>query len=405
MGFLADGELYIIGRIKDLLIVYGRNHSPDDIEATIKDVTRSRSVAIAVPDADGVETLVAIIELKKTDESDEAAAQRFGAVRRDVTIAISKSHGLSVADLVLVEHGSIPLTTSGKVRRRDCLHRYQHDEFNRLDAHLPPPAPRVVHDVPDVPDSGAGVQAGSGLAQRIRALRQQQHDLLEGMVCAEAATVLGFPTPDYIDPERAFQELGFDSVKINEFVDRLRAATELALSPALAFDYPTPAALAAYLVQQLSGSVELAPTVGATVEPRVRTDEPVAVVGMACRFPGGVDSAAALWDLVAGGTDAVGEFPADRGWNLADLFDPDPDAVGKTYTREGAFVADAAGFDAEFFGISAREAQAMDPQQRLLLEVCWEALETARIDPAALVGSETGVFVGAWSQSYGAGGF
>ncbi len=398
LGFLADGELFIIGRIKDLLIVYGRNHSPDDIEATIKEVTRSRSVAIAVPDADGVETLVAIIELKKMDESEEAAADRIATVRREVTIAISKSHGLSVADLVLVEPGSIPLTTSGKVRRRECLHRYLHDEFTRLDAHIRRPARRVVDD------NGAGVEAGSGLAQRLRALRQQQHDLLEGMVCSEAATVLGYPSPDYIDPERAFQELGFDSVKINEFVDRLKAGTELALSPALAFDYPTPAALATYLGQQLSGSVESAAPVASTVAPRAQTDEPVAVVGMACRFPGGVDSAAALWDLVSGGTDAVGEFPADRGWNLADLFDPDPDAVGKTYTRAGAFVADAAEFDAEFFGISAREAQTMDPQQRLLLEVCWEALETARIDPAGLVRSETGVFVGAWSQAYGAGG-
>ena len=209
------------------------------------------------------------------------------------------------------------------------------------------------------------------------------------------------PAPNDIDPEGAFRDLGFDSVKATELLDRLNTVTELGLPPTLAFDYPTPDELATHLGQLLSGS---ACGGSAPVDARVRTDEPVAVVGMACRFPGGVDSAAALWDLVASGTDAVGEFPADRGWNLADLFDPDPDAVGKTYTRAGGFIADAAGFDAEFFGISAREAQTMDPQQRLLLEVCWEALETARIDPAALVRSETGVFVGAWSQAYGAGG-
>ncbi|OSC33971.1 polyketide synthase, partial [Mycobacterium decipiens] len=123
---------------------------------------------------------------------------------------------------------------------------------------------------------------------------------------------------------------------------------------------------------------------------------------MACRFPGGVVSPASLWDVVSSKTDAVGRFPDDRGWDLGTLFDPNPDAVGKTYTCSGAFLAGAADFDAEFFGISQREAQAMDPQQRVFLELCWEALETAGIDPVGLAGSDTGVFAGAWSQPYGA---
>ena len=131
-GFFSDGELFIIGRIKDLLIVYGRNHSPDDIEATIQEITAGRCAAIAVPDK-GVEKLVAIIELKKRGDSDEEAADRLRGVKREVTSAISKSHGLSVADLVLVSPGSIPITTSGKIRRSQCVELYRQDEFVRLD--------------------------------------------------------------------------------------------------------------------------------------------------------------------------------------------------------------------------------------------------------------------------------
>src|SRR5262249_43865895 len=112
-------------------------------------------------------------------------------------------------------------------------------------------------------------------------------------------------------------------------------------------------------------------------------------------------SADDLWELVIGGVDTMAGFPTDRGWDLAGLFDPDPDATGKTYTRWGAFLRDAAGFDAGFFGISPREALSMDPQQRLLLEVCWEALETAGIDPRSLHGTATGVFAGTWAQPYG----
>ncbi|WP_373143241.1 AMP-binding protein [Mycobacterium marinum] len=134
-GFFYDGELFIIGRIKDLLIVYGRNHSPDDIEATIQEVTPGRCAAIAVPGRGaGAEKLVAIIELKKRGDSDEDATDSLNVVKREVISAISKSHGLSVADLVLVSPGSIPITTSGKVRRAQCVELYRQDEFTRLDA-------------------------------------------------------------------------------------------------------------------------------------------------------------------------------------------------------------------------------------------------------------------------------
>ncbi len=132
-GFFSEGELFIIGRIKDLLIVYGRNHSPDDIEATIQEITAGRCAAIAVPDK-GVEKLVAIIEMKKRGDSEEEAVDRLRGVKREVTSAISKSHGLKVADLVLVSPGSIPITTSGKIRRHQCVELYRQDEFVRLDA-------------------------------------------------------------------------------------------------------------------------------------------------------------------------------------------------------------------------------------------------------------------------------
>jgi acyl-CoA synthetase (AMP-forming)/AMP-acid ligase II len=133
LGVFSDGELFIIGRIKDLLIVYGRNHSPDDIEATIQEITRGRCAAISVLD-DRTEKLVVIIELKKRGDSDEDAMHRLGVIKSEVTSALSGSHGLSVADLVLVEPGSIPITTSGKVRRAACVEHYRHDQFKRLDA-------------------------------------------------------------------------------------------------------------------------------------------------------------------------------------------------------------------------------------------------------------------------------
>ncbi|MFE1775921.1 type I polyketide synthase [Streptomyces sp. NPDC059008] len=217
------------------------------------------------------------------------------------------------------------------------------------------------------------------------------------LVRASVATVLGHLSSDTVDTGRTFKELGFDSLTAVEFRDRVAEATGLAqLAPTLIYNYPTPAELVRHLRAELSGEQ---PTAEDPRPAAAGHDEPIAIVGMGCRFPGGVRSPEDLWRLVADGEDAVSAFPTDRGWPTDALRDPENPDV--RYSREGGFLYDAAAFDAGFFGISPREALAMDPQQRLVLETAWEALERAGIDPTALRGSQVGVFAGATAQDYG----
>ncbi len=249
-----------------------------------------------------------------------------------------------------------------------------------------------------------GEKRAGALAQRLAGVSEAEREgvVLE-LVLSEIARVLGHSSPAAIGRGQVFAELGVDSLAALELRNILSEATGLRLPATLVFDYPTPETLVGYLLEEVA---DLRPQSAKSTVPASRAaigrEDPIAIIGIGCRFPGGARSPEDLWELLACGTDAISAFPRDRGWDLERLYHPDPANPGTCCASEGGFIYDAGDFDAAFFGISPREALAMDPHQRLLLETAWEALEDAGVDPHTLRGSQTGVFAGVSPQGYDA---
>ncbi|WP_455568430.1 type I polyketide synthase, partial [Streptomyces pratensis] len=259
--------------------------------------------------------------------------------------------------------------------------------------------------------ASSATDGDSPLWNRIAGLAPAERtEALTDMVRSLAAGVLGHASPDGVEPDRAFRELGFDSLTAVELRNALVAETRLQLPTTMVFDHPTPTVLARFLAAELSAQYEMPGLSGTQsrlsateFQAPTKDDDLIAIVGMSCRYPGEVSNPDDLWRLLVSGTDGISEFPTDRGWDLEGIYDPDPAHPGTTYTRHGGFLHDAGEFDAGFFGISPREALAMDPQQRLLLEASWELFEGAGIDPTSVRGEQIGVFAGASSSGYGVG--
>jgi amino acid adenylation domain-containing protein len=398
LGCVIDGEIYITGRIKELIIIDGANHYPQDIERTVTGcdplLRDSLCVTFSVPH--GAEERVVIVqEIHGQKLRTTSAEQLLDAIRSAVTTV----HEIPIQAILLVRERTITKTTSGKLQRTDGRRRYLAGELEPLASWgVIPAARQAPAEGPADEHESQARPAGEPRA----AASITSASVLDWLV-RHIADRLSIPAKD-VDPNQRLVSYGLGSRQFVELAAELEAEIGRPISTVAAFDHPTLAALAAHVAgtAEPTGSVAGRPHRSPATHRRAgageRAPEPIAVIGMSCRVPGAEDLDAFV-RLLDDGIDAVTPVPSSR-WDADALFAPEP-TPGKICSRFMGSLRDVEMFDAEFFGISPREARLMDPQQRLFLEVAWEALEHAGIAANTLAGTSTGVYVGVTTSDYG----
>lgn len=375
LGFLLDGELFVTGRLKDLIIIRGRNYYPEDLEATVQDshpaLLRGRGAAFsAMPPSNDAEQLIVVQEVdrERIREAD------VGVVIAAIRTAITEHYEIQAHAVVLAEPLRIPTTSSGKIRRNACRQRFLDGGLEAF-AEWHAPTSRDPHS------------AASPAEQERKCARRGAAEIAAWLV-SRFSQQLGL-SPTEIDASLPFAHYGLDSVQAIRLTAAMQTWLGRELWPTITHEYPTIDLLSRHLAEDPPADIPAVGTAG--TGGGAASPEPIAVIGIGCRFPG-ADGPSAFWQLLCDGSDAVTEIPLER-W--------DSKTSGALATRWGGFLDQVDQFDPQFFGISPEEAARMDPQQRLLLEVAWEALEDAGQVPDRLAGSHTGVFIGISTNDYG----
>lgn len=402
LGFLHNGELFVTGRLKDLIIIRGRNHYPQDIELTVEKshpALRSNSGAAFSVEVLGVEQLVVVQEVERSYLRKLNVDEVIGVIRRSV----AEQHDLQVYAVLLLKTMSLPKTSSGKVQRSSCRVGFLSGTLDVVDywsvspqKQFPSPHRKAMLEqfVPSITTDKQ--QAGffaNNISTELPGNNKKSFNVkdIETWLILKVSEQLQV-APNEIDIRQPLAQYGLNSLAAMSITGEVNEWLGCKISPTIVYDYPTIESLVKYLT---GSETEISQK---NAYPLATTKEAIAIIGIGCRFPG-AENPQAFWHLLCNGINAIKEVPSSRWKNSTSTFATSINSDGMHIHLCG-FLEQVDQFDPQFFGISPREAELMDPQQRLLLEVCWEAVENAGMTQKQLAGSQTGVFIGISNYDY-----